>query len=196
METQSYEDPGKLAKSLVERLSRAGMTIAVGESLTGGLLAATIVSVPGASVCFRGGAVTYATDTKASVLGVPRERLARTGPVDDVVALAMARGVAELFGADIGVSTTGVAGPGSADGKPAGTVYVGRYMAVTMVGAGADVTEDAAGKRAAGERLSAQAAAENVTLLRLTGGRQAIRRQTVAEALRLVTEDLTTIFEL
>ena len=72
----------------------------------------------------RGGACTYAVDTKASVLGVSESQLALTGPVDEQVARQMARGARELFRADIGVSTTGVAGPGPADGFPAGTVHI------------------------------------------------------------------------
>jgi PncC family amidohydrolase len=96
----------------------------VAESLTGGLVAATIVSVPGASAVLRGGVVAYATDVKASVLGVDPGLLARVGAVDADVADAMAEGVARLLGADYGVATTGVAGPSEQDGKPVGTVFV------------------------------------------------------------------------
>lgn len=114
-----------LATRLFRELSARNLTLAVAESLTGGLLSATIVSVPGVSAVFRGGAVTYATDTKASVLGVSRARLALTGPVDEVVAEQMADGVQRLYQASLGVSTTGVAGPGSSDGHRAGTVWIG-----------------------------------------------------------------------
>lgn len=120
----------RLADELVKRLTRAGRTIAVAESLTGGLLAATIVAVPGASACFRGGVVAYATDTKASVLGVEQELLDRAGPVDAEVAAQMASGVAKLYDADVGLSTTGVAGPGPSGGHAPGTVYVGLATAV------------------------------------------------------------------
>ena len=99
---------------LIADLTRRGLTVATAESLTGGGLVARLVDVPGASHVVRGGACTYAVDTKASVLGVSESRLAATGPVDEQVARQMARGARELFRADIGVSTTGVAGPGPA----------------------------------------------------------------------------------
>ena len=83
-----------------------------------------LVDVPGASHVVRGGVCTYAVDTKASVLGVSESRLALTGPVDEQVARQMAAGARSLFGASIGLSTTGVAGPGPADGFPAGTVHI------------------------------------------------------------------------
>ena len=108
---------------LIADLTQRGLTIATAESLTGGGLVARLVDVPGASHVVRGGACTYAVDTKASVLGVSESQLAATGPVNEQVARQMARGARELFRADIGVSTTGVAGPGPADGFPAGTVH-------------------------------------------------------------------------
>ena len=110
--------------ALIAGLTARGLTIATAESLTGGGLVARLIDVPGASHVVRGGVCTYAVDTKASVLGVSEERLGRTGPVDEQIARQMARGARELFGADIGLSTTGVAGPGPADGFPAGTVHV------------------------------------------------------------------------
>ena len=113
----------QLAK-LVGELTERGLTIATAESLTGGGLVARLVDVPGASHVVRGGACTYAVDAKASVLGVSESQLALTGPVDEQVARQMARGARELFRADIGVSTTGVAGPGPADGFDAGTVHI------------------------------------------------------------------------
>ncbi|WP_462417235.1 CinA family protein [Kytococcus sp. Marseille-QA3725] len=113
------------AARLVAELTRRGQTVAVAESLTGGLVTADLTSVPGASVVVRGGVVSYATELKAEALGVDPDRLAATGPVDGVVAEQMAAGVARWGGADWGVSTTGVAGPGPADGHPAGTVHVG-----------------------------------------------------------------------
>ena len=114
-----------LAARVLDTLRAHEATLAVAESLTGGALAAAIVSVPGASQVFRGGAVTYATDTKAEVLGVSEQRLAQTGPVDPCVAEQMARGAAQLFHADYALATTGVAGPGSSDGVEAGTVFIG-----------------------------------------------------------------------
>jgi len=97
-----------------------GLTLAVAESLTGGLLASRIVAVPGASAWFRGGLVAYATDVKVALLDVPE------GPVvSDAAACAMADGVRRRLGADVGLSTTGVAGPTEQDGEPPGTVWVG-----------------------------------------------------------------------
>lgn len=110
--------------ALIHEMSRRGLTVATAESLTGGGVVARLVDVPGASHVVRGGACTYAVDTKASVLGVSAQRLALTGPVDEQVSLQMAAGARSLFGASIGLSTTGVAGPGPADGFPAGTVHV------------------------------------------------------------------------
>ena len=110
--------------TLIADLARRGLSIATAESLTGGGLVARLVDVPGASHVVRGGVCTYAVDTKASVLGVSESQLALTGPVDEQVARQMARGARALFRSDIGVSTTGVAGPGPADGFDAGTVHI------------------------------------------------------------------------
>ena len=98
--------------------------MAVAESLTGGLLASAIVDVPGASAVFRGGVVAYATDVKRSVLGVDSELLASVGAVDPGVARQMAEGVRRVVGADVGIATTGVAGPDPQDGTPVGTVCI------------------------------------------------------------------------
>lgn len=114
----------ELAGALIARLVARGETLAVAESLTGGLLAATIVDVPGASAAFRGGLVVYATDLKATLAGVDAALLAERGPVDPDVALALATGVRIRCGAHWGLATTGVAGPASQGGRPVGTVYV------------------------------------------------------------------------
>ncbi|MDO5048941.1 MAG: CinA family protein [Actinomycetaceae bacterium] len=114
-----------VAKQIIETLTRAGLSVATAESLTGGLLSSALVDVPGASECMRGGVTTYQTPMKSRVLAVDEGRLEEYGPVDPKVAEQMALGTAELFDADFGVSTTGVAGPGPSDGHPAGTVYVG-----------------------------------------------------------------------
>jgi nicotinamide-nucleotide amidase len=105
----------------VGKLLLAGsQTLAVAESLTGGLLASRIVAVPGASDWFRGGVVSYATDVKRDLLDVP------DGPVvSEAAAVAMADGVRRRLGADVGLSTTGVAGPMEQDGEPVGTVWLG-----------------------------------------------------------------------
>ena len=113
-----------LAKEAIERLTKAGQSVAVAESLTGGLLAAALTSVAGASVVVRGGVVAYATELKTLLLGVPAGLLARHGPVHPEVAAAMAAGVRQRLGATYGAATTGVAGPGPADGKPQGTVFI------------------------------------------------------------------------
>ena len=118
------EGSGYLARQAIELLTARGQTIAVAESLTGGLVAAALTSVAGASVVVRGGVVAYATDLKAALLGVPDDLLARHGPVHPEVAAAMAAGVRQRLGATYGASTTGVAGPGPADGQPQGTVYI------------------------------------------------------------------------
>ncbi|WP_425954379.1 CinA family protein [Xylanimonas sp. McL0601] len=101
-----------------------GWTVAAAESLTGGLLVAALVEVPGASAVLRGGVVAYATDLKASLLGVDAALLAERGAVDPDVAAAMASGVRIVARADVGLATTGVAGPEPQDGKAPGLAYV------------------------------------------------------------------------
>jgi len=108
----------------VATLTRRGLTVAVAESLTGGGVTAALVDVPGASRVLRGGVVAYATELKASLLGVDADLLGRAGPVHPEVAAQMARGVRSRLGADLGLATTGVAGPGGQDGHPAGEVHI------------------------------------------------------------------------
>ncbi|ADG74436.1 CinA domain protein [Cellulomonas flavigena DSM 20109] len=112
------------AARLLAVLGDQGWTLAVAESLTGGLVTAGLVGVPGASAVLRGGVVAYATDLKASLLDVDAGLLAQRGPVDPDVAAAMARGAAQRLGAHVGLATTGVAGPGPQDGHAPGTVHV------------------------------------------------------------------------
>jgi nicotinamide-nucleotide amidase len=112
------------AADLVARLAAAGETVAVAESLTGGLVTAAVTDVAGASVVLRGGVVAYATDLKSRILGVDEVLLAQAGAVDAGVAEQMAAGVRSLMGATYGLATTGVAGPDQADGKAVGTVFV------------------------------------------------------------------------
>jgi nicotinamide-nucleotide amidase len=115
--------PEELAAELLRRARYKRLTVAVAESLTGGRLAAALTSVPGASAVFRGSVTAYATDLKASILGVDSTLLADHGPIHPEVARQMAEGVRRLCGADLGVATTGVAGPQPQDGRPVGTVY-------------------------------------------------------------------------
>jgi len=156
------------AAAVVRELDRRGLTVAVAESLTGGLLVAELVSVPGASAVVVGGVVAYQTPLKASLLGVPTALLAARGAVDPDVAVAMAEGVRRALavegrGADIGLATTGVAGPGPQDGHAPGTVYV-----ALSAGGGTRVTR-----------------------LALQGDREAIRSATVSESLSMLHEWLT-----
>lgn len=150
------------AAPVVHELVEREQTLAVVESLTGGLLSATIVDVAGVSRVFRGGLVVYATDLKSSLAGVPAGLLAARGPVDPDVAVALARGGRARCGADWALATTGVAGPDPQGGKPVGLVFV----AV----AGPDGTA--------------------VRRLELDGGRAAIRGAAVVAALDLLAERL------
>lgn len=115
---------GVAAAAAVHALVDRQQTLSVAESLTGGLLAATIVEIAGVSAVFRGGLVVYATDLKHTLAGVPRRLLDERGPVDPDVAVALAEGVRARCGTDWGLATTGVAGPEPQDGKPVGLVYV------------------------------------------------------------------------
>lgn len=110
--------------ALVDELRRRTQSVAFAESLTGGALCARVVDVPGASDVVRGGVVAYAADLKSALLGVDQVLIAARGTVDPAVAEAMAQGVRDRLGATYGVATTGVAGPGPSEGKPAGTAYV------------------------------------------------------------------------
>ncbi|HUX71951.1 MAG TPA: CinA family protein [Cellulomonadaceae bacterium] len=146
-----------LARTLVEVLVARGLTIAVAESLTGGAVTAALVDVPGASRVLRGGVVAYATDLKATLLGVDPALLAERGAVDPEVARGMALGVRSRLAADVGVATTGVAGPDGQDGQPPGVVHV------AALGPG-------------GERVSS---------VRLAGDRDSVRRSACELALEL-----------
>lgn len=115
---------GSAAAAVVHALADRGGTLAAVESLTGGLLAATIVDIAGVSSVFRGGVVAYATELKASLVGVPAALLDERGAVDPDVAVALAEGGRERCGADWCLATTGVAGPEPQDGKPVGLVFV------------------------------------------------------------------------
>ena len=157
------------AAALIERLAEQGLTLAAAESLTGGALTAELIRIPGASAVVRGGIVAYASELKASLLGVDPAILAEHGPVHPEVATAMAQGVrtaAAVDGraADLGVATTGVAGPDAQGAAPVGLVYV--------------AVADARGTR--------------VRELHLEGDRPAIRLRAVEEAIALVREHLAS----
>lgn len=112
--------PAEVVAALVAR----GLTVATCESLTGGLVAGALTSVSGSSVVVRGGLVTYATDLKKQLAGVDAAVILRDGVVSESVARQMAEGVRTSLGSDLGLSCTGVAGPGPQDGVPAGTVWL------------------------------------------------------------------------
>ena len=112
-----------LASDVLELMRDGGQTLAVAESLTGGLICATLSAVPGASAVLRGGIVAYATELKARLLGVPQRLLDSHGPVHPSVAAAMAEGARVGLDAAFAVATTGVAGPEPQGGQPVGTVH-------------------------------------------------------------------------
>jgi nicotinamide-nucleotide amidase len=105
-------------------LAEHDWTFAVAESVTGGQIAARVTDIAGASATFRGGVVSYATDAKSSVLGVDPALIGEHGVVSGPVARAMAVGVRVALGADVGLATTGVAGPAELAGTPVGTVVL------------------------------------------------------------------------
>lgn len=121
-----YGTDDETLEAAVGRLLRErGGTLATAESLTGGLLGGRITAVPGSSGYYLGGVVAYATDAKASLLGVDQELLAGAGPVSEPVAAAMAEGARKAFGADLGLAATGVAGPAEQAGRRVGTLCLG-----------------------------------------------------------------------
>jgi nicotinamide-nucleotide amidase len=147
--------------TLVAHLTMRGETLACAESLTAGLVAATVADTPGASLVLLGGVVAYSADVKVSLLDVPADLLSRVGTVHPLVAVAMAEGVRRRLGATWGVATTGVAGPGPSEGKPAGTVHV------AVAGPSGTVARS----------------------LELNGTRAGIRSASVAAVLRLAVEE-------
>ena len=145
---------------LIAELTRRGLRIAVAESLTGGLVAGELTRIPGASLAVSGAIVADDTDVKRSLLDVPAGLLAAEGAVHPEVARRMAEGVRHALAvggraADLGLATTGVAGPDPQDGRPVGTVYVG----------------------------VADADGADAVALELPGDRDAIRRATVRAAI-------------
>ncbi|MFJ8629119.1 CinA family protein [Streptomyces sp. NPDC093568] len=160
------------ATDVVRLLTVKSETLAVAESLTGGLVAAELTTVPGASRVFRGSVTAYATDLKHRMLGVDASLLAQHGAVNPQVAAQMAAGVRRALGADWGIATTGVAGPDTQDGHPVGTVFV---AVDGPVGAG-----------------SGSAGGGKVEALRLNGGRAEIRMESVRSVLALLLKELAS----
>lgn len=111
------------ASDVVALATERGLTIATAESLTAGMVASSLADVPGASAVLLGGIVAYQVSVKQRLLEVDAELLAEAGAVDSRVAASMAEGARALFSADIGVATTGVAGPEAHEGKAVGTVF-------------------------------------------------------------------------
>ncbi|MFJ3985093.1 CinA family protein [Streptomyces fungicidicus] len=158
------------AAEVVRLLTVNGGTLAVAESLTGGLVAAEITSVPGASKVFRGSVTAYATALKRELLAVDATLLAERGAVDPQVAAQMAAGVRKALGADWGIATTGVAGPDPQDGQAVGTVFVAVDGPLR-----ADARSARGGK---------------VAHLRLNGDRAEIRMESVRSVLALLLTEL------
>jgi nicotinamide-nucleotide amidase len=113
-----------LAQRVVAAAVASGTTLATAESLTAGMVCSALGGVPGVSAVLRGGVVAYTPAAKSGLLGVEADLLAERGAVNEPVARQMAAGARHALGADLAVATTGVAGPGPADGVPAGTVFV------------------------------------------------------------------------
>ncbi|HEX3796012.1 MAG TPA: CinA family protein [Acidimicrobiales bacterium] len=123
-DAHSLKECRRLADIAHGRLVEMGQTVAVAESLTGGLISAYLTEAPGTSVTFRGGLVVYCTDLKHRVAGVRKDDLEMYGPVHEVVAEQLACGARQRLEADYGIGATGVAGPGSQGGREVGEVLI------------------------------------------------------------------------
>lgn len=148
---------------ILDELIKKNMTVSTAESCSGGLLASAFVDLAGASAVFLNGAVTYSNESKVKVLGVKEETLNSVGAVSEDTARQMAEGIKRVVKTDIGLSTTGIAGPdGGTPEKPVGLVYIG-----------VSIKNDTIVKR-----------------LDLKGTRTEIRKQTVLEVLNTLKEEL------
>lgn len=195
------------ATEVVEAAAAAGLMLATAESLTAGAVVAALVDVPGASRCIAGGAACYSYGAKTSVLGVDADLLARRGAVNAETAAAMARGALAAYGADLAVSTTGVAGPGPDErGVPAGTVHLavaaspralellrsrGQAAQVAATSARGAAPSGAADASISGRGVSDRpvGGADGIIAvreLRLAGDRAAVRAATVLAAIDLL----------
>lgn len=151
----------ELASRVIEIFREKGLSLALAESCTGGMIAETITNVAGASDIFYGSAVTYVNSAKEHILGVAHETLEKHGAVSSECAEEMACGARRVYGADVAMSVTGIAGPGGgSEAKPVGTVWFG---------------------------LATKDGAETFRR-RFDGDRAAVRRQTVEEVLRRLAE--------
>lgn len=175
-----------LAGRVVALLQERRLTVATAESLTGGLVAAALTSVPGASAVVLGGVVSYALSVKEDLLGVPAELLEEQGAVAADTAVAMADGVRRATGATVGVATTGVAGPEPSEGKAVGTVFV-----AVSVGAAASADVGPAARAEGTEAPGRRESPGRVRALTLRGSRDQIRARTVENALELVLESVS-----
>lgn len=155
-------DTASLSAAIVSLLEVRRETVATAESLTGGLVCAALVDAPGASAVVNGGVIAYDARIKAELLSVNESMIASNGTVDAGVAHEMAEGVRDRLGATWGLSTTGVAGPDPAEGKPVGTVFI------AVAGPEADAAR----------------------ALALSGDRRSIRDSTVVEVLSLLLATL------
>ena len=154
-----------LEQTVVRLLKEKGLTVTTAESCTGGLVAARLINVSGASDVIKSGFITYCDETKHSILGVPTELLESYSAVSEQVAEAMALGGAKAAGADACLSVTGIAGPdGGTEEKPVGLVYVGCHLGGKTV----------------------------VREFRMRGNREKIREQAVVQALDLLRRRLIT----
>ncbi|QAU23247.1 CinA family protein [Dyella sp. M7H15-1] len=159
------DDLRELAQRVVEAVQHHQYTLVTAESCTGGWIAKILTDLSGSSAWFDGGVVSYSNAAKTSLLGVRRETLERYGAVSEETVLEMVAGVMDRFGASVAVAVTGIAGPtGGTPQKPVGTVWIGW------------------------KRRDSEARAR---LFHFAGDREAVRRQTVAEALIGVREMLT-----
>ena len=152
----------ELASSLIKKLQENNLTIAVAESLTGGLVAASLTEIPGASKVFKGSITAYADEIKQNILEVNEETILKFTSISEQVALEMAINVRTIMKSDIGISTTGVAGPEKSAGFAPGLVFV----AISI-----------------GDHNMCQK-------LEITGDRSKIRNQTVQEILQLTLSRL------
>ncbi|TDS85693.1 MULTISPECIES: CinA family protein [Nesterenkonia] len=180
-------------RTVIQSLGHRDLTLATAESLTAGGLSSRIAEVPGTSVALLGGVVAYSSAVKRNVLDVDAQLLQDRGAVDPDVAAAMARGVASVTGADIGIATTGVAGPEAHEGKDVGTVYLG--LACRKTSAQRLGLSLPAGAEPAAAGLSPEAAQTWLSgslLLDLHGDRGEIRAASVEGALKLVEDFLLT----